>query len=137
MLTHASSSVQLTYFYTVKDGKMVQMTNRLIIALGGDGFTRSSSTPGFQATAQFLKFLALSNRSGSLFYFYLLLFKFIGCWFTYAHYSEFNIVICGVDAKEKSTQVKHWLHHIAQEVAEIERNGGLEVNGIFYEVLRK
>jgi hypothetical protein len=65
MLTHASSSVQLTYFYTVKDGKMVQMTNQLIIALGGDGFTRSSSTPGFQATAQFLNFLALSNRSGS------------------------------------------------------------------------
>jgi hypothetical protein len=58
------SVYQMTTFYKVKDGKMVQMTRRLIIGIGGDGFSRSKSRPGFQMTAEFLNFLEFSQRLG-------------------------------------------------------------------------
>lgn len=86
------------------------MRRRLIIAIGGDGFPRDKSRPGFEATVQVLNAMGLIN------------------------YHEFHWRICGADVREKDTEVWQYLTHLCTEVAAIEGEGGVDIDGTFYEV---
>jgi hypothetical protein len=65
-LTVLMLTAQMVTFFTVRNGKMVELTRRIIVALGGDGFGRSKHVPGFQLTAQLLNFMGMSNLSGTV-----------------------------------------------------------------------